>query len=211
MPPPHTHAPSTHREIMQSSPLPRPPRWREGTWPPVSWVINSPFVCPKCSRWSQENPPTPNCSLALGCALPALCRGAGAESSSKQARVTWWPSRSCPLCCATVRLLAIVPRRGGRCPDSGSTPASSPKCPRSENGWGLPLCILCMPGRGWRLYAPRGNRRGAGGWRRGVREMTEVGATSATASSSAHPTQFPCWALVEEMGKGVFVGHHFEQ
>lgn len=118
-----------HREILLPSPLPRPPRWREGTRPPACWVINSPFVSSKaCQVDFGSLAAAPRLPRSADCALP---RARGPRSERARHMVARPRDGLCaarpPGCPGEAA--AIVPRRGGRCSDSGSKPASSPECP----------------------------------------------------------------------------------
>lgn len=88
---PSPSPPLRHREIVHPSLLYRPPRYHEGMRPPAGWVINSPFVFPKCSRWIQEHAPTPSHCLALP---TAPCRGRAGRAPASACHMVARPKQA---------------------------------------------------------------------------------------------------------------------
>lgn len=167
-------------------------------WPPVGWVINSPFVRSVPGGFTNTHPPQPQPGFA-DCALPQ-----GWLGELQQARVTWWQGLSWPLCCVLLpdRWLLFPAGEGGTSTRGPTSPLPRVSLVREWVGASF-VCSLPVGPR-WLLAAPRGNRWGGGG--------RKFGARSATSLRSAHWTQFPCLALAKEVRSDVvFVGHHSEQ
>ena len=147
----------------------------------------------KCARWIEA---------AWPLRLSADCARLQAGERGRSARVTWWRGpepafvpRDRPAAPGRRRLLFPAGEGGAQTRGPRQPPPQS--VPTSEDGWGLPLCVLGLR-REWRaVAAPRGRRRGR-----------EVGASAVATSSSAQPTDpVSRSALAEETGRDVvFVG-----
>ena len=138
----------THAEqAFTPAPPPASPRTR-GTRSPAGWVINSPFVSWKVFQVDQEHPPARR-------SAPRRLRETGSS-------VTWRAGRA-GLCAARPprrpgEAAAIVSRGGGRCSDSGSTPAPYPVCPQVR-GWVGASFVCFLPAAEMASLLPQEVRR----------------------------------------------------
>lgn len=156
-PAPHPrHTQRSHSPIL----LPRPSCWREGMWPPVGWVINSPFVRSVPGGFTNPHPPPTSAWLCRLGPAAGLAGRAAASACHMVAR----PELAFVLC-ATARPLAIVPRRGGASTRGPTSPLPRVSLVRERVGASF-VCSLPVGPR-WLLAAPRGNRWGGRGGQEG--------------------------------------------